>query len=409
MVNRLHLRLLSALFVAVWVALSPPGLRAQTDPVEEAAQLVEEGTAQFQARNFAEAAILFQRAYNLDPHPVLLFNLARATQEMRDLPGARGTFGRVMDTTDDPAIIQACRDRIAQIDEELRGQGYDPETLTSADYVPRGTLVISSEPAGAEVILQGSSLGTTPLRAGQINQGSYQMRLMLDGYHPIDTQVDIRGGGETNRSFTLQARTALEEYVPPEPGYLTVNSPQASMDVYIDGQRYSVTPLIRAPLAPGGYEVVISALGWEPYATRIQVQSGQTIVVNAQMAPVGGYRTTTTRSSTGAGNGLLAAGGVLTATGAVFGIFALGSAARYNDRLSDPTRGTLRNQARTQALISDISIGTGAALLVTGLVLRLVQKDTDTLPRPDATRERLVFAPWADRQGRVGLRFGTRF
>jgi hypothetical protein len=48
----------------------------------------------------------------------------------------------------------------------------------------------------------------------------------------------------------MQPRTSLEQYVPPEPGYLSVNAPRTNMEVFIDGQRYSVTPLVQAPLAP---------------------------------------------------------------------------------------------------------------------------------------------------------------
>lgn len=400
--------LLALMLALVSVAAPVSVIWAQDeDAVEQAAQLVEEGTALFQARNFEEAAIIFQQAYNLDPHPVLLFNIARAHQEMGDLPTALRLFQDVLAMEADENVVGATTDRIAVLEQMLTEQGYDPATVTATEYVPRGFVNITTEPSGATVFLDGTEIGVTPLNRGQIDEGSHELRLLLDGYHPVTTSVDVRGGGETIRSFTMQERTSLEQYVPPEPGYLSVNAPQSNMEVFIDGQRYSVTPLVQAPLAPGTYEVVVNAVGWISYSTVVEVRSGEQITVNATMEPVGGFRPMrVSNGRRGLENGLLIGGGALVTTGTVFGVLALTSASSYNDRISDPDRGRFRDQARTSALIADITIGTGAALLVTGLILKLTNNSEGEWGGP--TPEQLVFAPSINRRS-IGFSFSGRF
>ncbi len=51
---------------------------------EQAAVYFEQGRAFFKAKDYRSAAEQFQAAYNLDPVPILLYNMARAAEEMGD-------------------------------------------------------------------------------------------------------------------------------------------------------------------------------------------------------------------------------------------------------------------------------------------------------------------------------------
>lgn len=61
-------------------ATEGPALSAQ----EQAAQFFNEGREAFRDKKFRTAADKFRAAYNLDPAPILLYNLARAAEEMGD-------------------------------------------------------------------------------------------------------------------------------------------------------------------------------------------------------------------------------------------------------------------------------------------------------------------------------------
>lgn len=60
-------------------AYAQPSEQART----QATTAYDAGVAAFKAKDYAEALARFERAYKLDPSPVLLYNLARTHQEMR--------------------------------------------------------------------------------------------------------------------------------------------------------------------------------------------------------------------------------------------------------------------------------------------------------------------------------------
>lgn len=70
----------------------PPKLSAQ----EQAAISFKEGRALFKKGQYREAAEKFQAAYNLDPVPILLYNLARAYEEVPDPERAIEFYGNYL-------------------------------------------------------------------------------------------------------------------------------------------------------------------------------------------------------------------------------------------------------------------------------------------------------------------------
>lgn len=58
----------------------------------------------------------------------------------------------------------------------------------------RGSLRITSQPAGATVLLDGTALGVTPFSYADVNVGDHVVRLELDGYTPVDRPLLLRGG-----------------------------------------------------------------------------------------------------------------------------------------------------------------------------------------------------------------------
>ena len=55
-------------------------------------------------------------------------------------------------------------------------------------------LVISSHPAGADVLLDGRRMGTTPLSLRSVTPGSHQIKLVMATYEPYEVAVDARVG-----------------------------------------------------------------------------------------------------------------------------------------------------------------------------------------------------------------------
>ena len=68
-------------------------------------------------------------------------------------------------------------------------------------------LTITSEPAGARVLLNGFEAGTTPY-TGSFPPGFVTLRLELEGYDPIEEAIDIQDEPVT-RNFTMQGNVML--------------------------------------------------------------------------------------------------------------------------------------------------------------------------------------------------------
>jgi tetratricopeptide (TPR) repeat protein len=74
-----------AIAVSVFLLASAASAQ-QVDP--RAAELYEEGARAYREGRFDESAILIRRAYEIEPHPILLYNIARALESAGDLHGA---------------------------------------------------------------------------------------------------------------------------------------------------------------------------------------------------------------------------------------------------------------------------------------------------------------------------------
>ncbi len=397
-------RLAIALFAAVLALPVAAGAQTDDDPVAQAAALSEQATALFRDGNYAEAAILFQEAYNLDPDLILMFNIGRAQQEMGDLPAALLFYRRVLGPGVADELATIAQTRIDAVSSELRAQGYDPDTVTSTEYVPRGSLIITSQPEGAAVFIGGARVGSTPLEQDLVDAGTYAVRLTADGHHPLQASVEVRGGPATIRHFVLEERTTLDEYVPPSPGYISIVAPEDGLEVLIDGAPVGTTPLSLAPLAAGTYVVTVRSDRYRTWTSQITVVAGEEQRVLARMERLDGRDGPARSTQRTVGVGLLAGGGAVAAAGAVLGILALDAASEYRLSPADPDRGEIRDRARGLALGADIAIAVGAATAATGLVLHL------TAPRPagDGFPPEVVLAPSVVRRG-IGASLRVRF
>lgn len=374
----------AALFIAATCLLFSALAHAQT-----AEELAAEATSAFQTGEFERAAELFERAFELDPHPIILFNLARAYQEGGALPDALLRFG-TLDELDAPQqVLRAAEQKIEEIEALLRSQGYDPEVVTASSYVPRGDLTITTQPRGAAVYIDGEYRGETPYSVELVDAGSYSLRIELEGFHPVVQEIEVHGLRPNLWTFNLSPRTTLDEYVPPSPGYLTIRAPVSGLEVLIDDEFMGLTPLIAHRLPPGDYSVRIRGDEWAPYRALVQVGEGEDVEHVARMQPLNADEITDpNRSKRVAGAALMATGGAIIAGGVAMGLVALNASNEYNDDPSDPARGDLRSRAKTSALVADVAYATGAAVVVTGIIYRYVLGTREA----DVDRELLVRA-----------------
>jgi PEGA domain len=112
-----------------------------------------------------------------------------------------------------------------------------------------GTLVLSSHPSGAQVVVDGQPAGTTPL-ALQLAAGPHAV--VISGAAGVSEQfsTEVAAGSSASRHVSL---------VPPVPvatsGALAIDASPGGGEVFVDGARAGTAPLTVSDLAPGPHVV----------------------------------------------------------------------------------------------------------------------------------------------------------
>ena len=156
--------------------------------------------------------------------------------------------------------------------------GPEPRNSPSTDQpaTKSASASISSNPSGADVYVDGSLVGRTPMtwqgaRAG----GSYAIELRKDGYESARGSASLPDeGGSTSFSRTLKP-------VASEPGKVSVNIKSGWAEVWIDGKKIDTTPLFNHSLSAGSHTIrVVNEPAGIDESRTVTVTAGETNKVN---------------------------------------------------------------------------------------------------------------------------------
>ena len=73
---------------------------------------------------------------------------------------------------------------------------------------PAATLSLTTTPAGATVLVNGDTAGTTPLRGHALEAGAVQLQVEKDGYRSLDSSLTVAAGGKVVLRDVALARAA---------------------------------------------------------------------------------------------------------------------------------------------------------------------------------------------------------
>ncbi|QRO00478.1 PEGA domain-containing protein [Archangium violaceum] len=156
------------------------------------------------AKKFSEAAAFYRR-YAVDTKPERLARvhifLGASRMLNGDAAGAQESFTQALLAS--PTV---------QPETEFFGQ--DVHEAFNAAKVglsrqPRGALAIDSLPAGAQVLLHGESVGTTPLKDVELAPGAHQVVLTLPGHLPFGTFQVVESSKRAELRPTLEPTPSL--------------------------------------------------------------------------------------------------------------------------------------------------------------------------------------------------------
>jgi hypothetical protein len=263
-----------------------PEARRPSDPQKtEAAHLKSAADVLMDQDRYADAVVLYQRAYELSNDPALLYNQGRAFEALGDYPTALEKL-EIFERDATPAV----RARVPGLKElitDLRGR---IATLVVRTNAPAARLLVRQKDEG--IINAEKRLST---RAGPVS-----IEVDADGFETFRRDLDLSAGAVVvvEANLTPKKRDAL-----------VVVRTTPSVDVLFDGKALGRSPLqVRA--TPGSHELVARGDGYYEERVPMTLALGDRRDVEIEMRSTPGIAS---KWWFWTGIGVVIAGGVATA------------------------------------------------------------------------------------------------
>ena len=158
----------------------------------------------------------------------------------------------------------------------ITAEGYHPyeQTVTVGDADTQqldirlaplpGTVTLTTQPAGAEIVLEALSLGSAPLVDLSLEAGIYTVEAALDRYQRWQGQVDVIG---RNQSQTVDI------VLLPDWASVSFSATPATVTASIDGQPADITAT-GVEVLSGQRELTLSAPGFMPLSLPLNIVAG---------------------------------------------------------------------------------------------------------------------------------------
>jgi PEGA domain len=247
------------------------------------------GRVLFEDQDYAGALVKFQRAFETEPDPRLLWNMAACEKSLRHYANALALLERYR-REGDIRMTEGQRTELVTLIDTLR-------TLISRVHL------VVDEP-GASVFVDDRLAGTTPLSDTLfVDLGTRRIRVAKPGFQEQVITQEFAGGSELTLYMTLPAA--------PRDARIMIASDAQSV-IQIDGNVVGHGRW-EGPITAGEHTLRVSATGMVPYEKEFVVQVAQprTLYIRLDKDDRGGIPTLVWM-----GMGVLVAGGL--ATGAYF-------------------------------------------------------------------------------------------
>lgn len=258
--------LLVALAMVVFVSTlaATAGAQAVSDADRAAAkERFARGVEHLRAEDYHSAAAQFEKAYELAPFAVVLYNLGVAYAKSNRPVKASDALQKVIAA---PGKLKA--ERIARAKELL------------AEQTARiGMVDVVVDQAGAEVRIDGESAGQSPLAAPiRLRAGEHFVEVVKSGFAPFRKTLTLAGGATERVAVTLEATELAFAQI-------WIRTELPDVQVWLDGTQVGKTPLEQSlPVLPGKHEIELRRLGYHSVIKRLELGAGATAEVKAAPA-----------------------------------------------------------------------------------------------------------------------------
>lgn len=148
-------------------------------------------------------------------------------------------------------------------------------TVTPVRY---GSIHVESQPAGAEVYLNGDYRGVAPLVITDLWPGTYTISAEMNGYHPYTTTTSVSSGTHSSVYCPLSPLNTA--------GALYVLSTPSNANIYLDAVYKGRTPMTISNIASGTHILEIDTAGYYDWKSTVDVPQGGTKTISATLNPM---------------------------------------------------------------------------------------------------------------------------
>ena len=147
----------------------------------------------------------------------------------------------------------------------------------------KGTLKVFSDPPGAQIVIDGKIIGTTPLKIINIDAGERMMALRLQGYSTFESSVQITTNETQNITLTLKSSA-----------FISVKAQPRCAAVIINGTPAGTGEVNLMEVPAGDVALSIEAPGYDSYKETVSLKAGELHEVDKTLTAAFGTLTVTT-------------------------------------------------------------------------------------------------------------------
>jgi len=152
--------------------------------------------------------------------------------------------------------------------------------------VKEGELIVRSEPSGGTVVIDGTSVGTSPYVGKGLTAKVYRLRVLKEGYEFWEREQAV----EVGKTIEVSARLQLKE----KTGEIEIRSEPIASKIYLDGKAVGNSPLLLSKVQVGKHTIQVVKEGYTPYEEQINVTEAERKRVSPSLKRMGGELTVRT-------------------------------------------------------------------------------------------------------------------
>jgi hypothetical protein len=238
------------------LSAAPSAFAQASDAVRtEARERFDRGLRLFNQQDNEGALAEFERAYELMPHPMVLYNMGLVL-------GAAGRAVKAVEVFDrllaNPTGLDA--GRLARSKDERARQ---------AALI--GEIAVTTPVDGASIEVDGFDAGKTPLAAPlKVTSGSHVVAVLAPGYAPLRKQITVAGRARVDAPFELVPTDI-------QPAHIALKSRLLDGEVLVDEHPVGKTPLAASlALSAGNHLIEVRRPGYQAARQTITLGPGST-------------------------------------------------------------------------------------------------------------------------------------